>query len=133
MQVGIHELLGHGSGKLYHRDTDDVKWLRTEGVVHPLTGECPIEGPYEGEEPRDSGGDNTRKKPQSPPGIESSATDELRGNENDGNISESTGIIDENTVGTDRKHGDENIEDKDRNPARATTLSTIHSKKPVKK
>jgi len=46
VQVGIHELLGHGSGKLYHQGTDDVQRLKSEGVVHPLTGECPIEGPF---------------------------------------------------------------------------------------
>jgi len=46
VQVGIHELLGHGSGKLYHQDTTDVEQLRASNVKHPLTGECPIEGPF---------------------------------------------------------------------------------------
>merc|ERR1719491_2784501 len=46
VQVGIHELLGHGSGKLYHQDTTAVEQLRASNVKHPLTGECPIEGPF---------------------------------------------------------------------------------------
>lgn len=43
VQVGIHELLGHGSGKLYHADTEDAKKLC--GTQHPLTGK-PIDGPF---------------------------------------------------------------------------------------
>lgn len=44
-QVGIHELLGHGSGKLYHSNTDDAKALVASGKLHPLTKE-PITGPF---------------------------------------------------------------------------------------
>jgi dipeptidyl-peptidase-3 len=43
VQVGIHELLGHGSGKLYHANTADAATLH--GAPHPLTGE-PISGPF---------------------------------------------------------------------------------------
>ena len=43
VQVGIHELLGHGSGKLYHANTADAATLH--GTPHPLTGE-PILGPF---------------------------------------------------------------------------------------
>jgi len=43
VQVGIHELLGHGSGKLYHQNTDDAKSLL--GVENPLT-KLPITGPF---------------------------------------------------------------------------------------
>jgi len=46
VQVGIHELLGHGSGKLYHQATTDAEQLRASNVKHPLTGECPIQGPF---------------------------------------------------------------------------------------
>lgn len=45
VQVGIHELLGHGSGKLYHQDTDDAKALLSERIINPLTKE-PITGPF---------------------------------------------------------------------------------------
>ena len=45
MQVGIHELLGHGSGKLYEAGTADAEALVAAGTVHPLTGE-PITGPF---------------------------------------------------------------------------------------
>ena len=44
-QVGIHELLGHGSGKLYHQGSDDAKALIASGEKHPLTGEA-ISGPF---------------------------------------------------------------------------------------
>ena len=45
VQVGIHELLGHGSGKLYEAGTQDAERLVATGVLHPLTGE-PITGPF---------------------------------------------------------------------------------------
>jgi dipeptidyl-peptidase III len=45
VQVGIHELLGHGSGKLYHRGTPDAEHLVQSGMLHPLTGQ-PITGPF---------------------------------------------------------------------------------------
>lgn len=45
VQVGIHELLGHGSGKLYHAGTEDAKALVASGMKHPITGE-PITGPF---------------------------------------------------------------------------------------
>lgn len=41
VQVGIHELLGHGSGKLFY--VEDPSSF--EGVTHPLTNE-PVTGPY---------------------------------------------------------------------------------------
>jgi dipeptidyl-peptidase-3 len=43
VQVGIHELLGHGSGKLYHQDTDDAKAMMD--VENPVT-KAPIIGPF---------------------------------------------------------------------------------------
>ena len=43
VQVGIHELLGHGSGKLYERGTEDAKALT--GTANPLTNR-PIDGPF---------------------------------------------------------------------------------------
>lgn len=45
VQVGIHELLGHGSGKLYHAGTPDAARLLDASTPHPLTGE-PISGPF---------------------------------------------------------------------------------------
>jgi dipeptidyl-peptidase-3 len=45
VQVGIHELLGHGSGKLLHQNTEDVKDLLAQKTVNPLNGE-PITGPF---------------------------------------------------------------------------------------
>jgi len=45
VQVGIHELLGHGSGKLYHQGTPDAMALVASGEKHPLTG-APITGPF---------------------------------------------------------------------------------------
>jgi dipeptidyl-peptidase-3 len=44
-QVGIHELLGHGSGKLFSQGTPDAKALVRDKTPHPLTGE-PITGPF---------------------------------------------------------------------------------------
>ena len=44
-QVGIHELLGHGSGKLYEQGTPDAEQLVAAGTTHPLTGEA-ITGPF---------------------------------------------------------------------------------------
>jgi len=45
IQVGIHELLGHGSGRLYHQGTEDATALVASGEKHPITGE-PITGPF---------------------------------------------------------------------------------------
>jgi dipeptidyl-peptidase-3 len=45
VQVGIHELLGHGSGKLFHQGTPDVAALVAAKALHPITGE-PITGPF---------------------------------------------------------------------------------------
>ena len=45
VQVGVHELLGHGSGKLFHQGTADAERLVAEQAPHPLTGE-PITGPF---------------------------------------------------------------------------------------
>jgi len=45
VQVGIHELLGHGSGKIYHQGTPDADALAASGFIHPITGE-PITGPF---------------------------------------------------------------------------------------
>ena len=45
LQVGIHELLGHGSGKLYEAGTLDAEALVAAGTKHPLTGQ-PITGPF---------------------------------------------------------------------------------------
>lgn len=42
-QVGVHELLGHGSGKVIHRDTSDAVAMVSAEMPHPLTGE-PITG-----------------------------------------------------------------------------------------
>jgi dipeptidyl-peptidase-3 len=39
VQVGIHELLGHGSGKLYHQGTPDAERLVSSRLAHPITGE----------------------------------------------------------------------------------------------
>ena len=44
-QVGIHELLGHGSGKLFHKDTPDAEALVAKALPHPISGE-PITGPF---------------------------------------------------------------------------------------
>ena len=43
VQVGIHELLGHGSGKLFHQGTPDAAKLVESKAPNPLTGE-PITG-----------------------------------------------------------------------------------------
>lgn len=45
IQVGIHELLGHGSGKLYHGGTVDAEALVKSKEPNPLTGD-PITGPF---------------------------------------------------------------------------------------
>ena len=45
VQVGIHELLGHGSGKLFHKDTPDAEALVAKALPHPISGE-PITGPF---------------------------------------------------------------------------------------
>jgi dipeptidyl-peptidase-3 len=45
VQVGVHELLGHGSGKLYHQGTPDAERLVSSKLAHPITGE-PITGPF---------------------------------------------------------------------------------------
>jgi len=44
-QVGIHELLGHGSGKLFHEGTAGAKALVASQMAHPITGEA-ITGPF---------------------------------------------------------------------------------------
>lgn len=55
VQVGIHELLGHGSGKLFHQGTADSDALVESKMLHPITQE-PITGPFY---PRGSTWDST--------------------------------------------------------------------------
>lgn len=45
IQVGIHELLGHGSGKLFHQGTRDAVALVESKLEHPITGD-PVSGPF---------------------------------------------------------------------------------------
>jgi len=45
VQVGIHELLGHGSGKLFHAGTPGAAKLVEEKFANPITGE-PVTGPF---------------------------------------------------------------------------------------
>jgi len=45
VQVGVHELLGHGSGKLFHQDTPEAAQLVEAKFVCPIRGE-PITGPF---------------------------------------------------------------------------------------
>ena len=44
-QVGVHELLGHGSGKLFHQDTPEAAQLVESKFVCPVNGE-PVTGPF---------------------------------------------------------------------------------------
>lgn len=45
VQVGVHELLGHGSGKLFHQDSPGAINLVDQKFINPLTGD-PVTGPF---------------------------------------------------------------------------------------